>query len=64
MLQVYYSNYLIGYIFEPVPGGTKMHFISNNDVKGSIPKALVNFASAKAPFAWFSSLKKACYDLQ
>lgn len=31
-----------------------------NDVKGAIPKAFVNYASARAPFGWFSSLKKAC----
>lgn len=55
---------ITGYLFEPVPGGTKMHFISNNDVKGSIPKAFVNYASAKAPYTWFAGLKKAAAELQ
>jgi hypothetical protein len=35
-----------------------MYFISNNDVKGNVPRALVNYASAKAPFQWFGNLRK------
>ena len=35
-----------------------MYFVSNNDVKSSVPKELVNYASAKAPFDWFGNLRK------
>lgn len=52
-------NYL-GYIFENTEEGAKISFISNNDVRGSIPKVLVNHASAKGPFGWFGNLRKAC----
>ena len=51
----FYRN--IGYIFENIPEGTKISFISNNDVKGSIPKILVNHASQKGPFGWFGNLR-------
>lgn len=50
----------LGYIFEDIEGGSKISFISNNDVRGSIPKVLVNHASAKGPFGWFGNLRKAC----
>lgn len=43
-----------------MPGGAKISFVSNNDIKGSVPKMLVNHASAKAPFSWFGGLRKAC----
>ncbi len=36
-----------------------MKFVSNNDIKGSVPKMLVNYGSTKAPFAWFGNLRKA-----
>lgn len=39
-----------GFVFEDIEGGCKISFVSNNDIKGKIPKALVNYASAKAPF--------------
>ena len=49
-----------GYVFENTSSGTKITFVSNNDIKGSIPKLLVNHASAKGPFGWFGNLRKAC----
>ena len=51
---------LAGYLFEDVEGGSQITFIPNNDVKGNVPKLLVNYASAKAPFKWFGNLRKAC----
>lgn len=58
-LLVIYIQY-IGYVFENISTGTKITFISNNDIRGSIPKMLVNHASAKGPFGWFGNLRKAC----
>lgn len=40
-----------------------MYFISNNDVKGAVPKFLVNYASGKAPFEWFGGLRKISLQL-
>ncbi|CAD8114368.1 unnamed protein product [Paramecium primaurelia] len=51
---------IAGYVFENTSSGTKITFVSNNDIKGSIPKLLVNHASAKGPFGWFGNLRKAC----
>jgi hypothetical protein len=49
-----------GFTFQNNPKGCEISFVSNNDIKGRIPKSLVNYASAKAPFEWFENLRKAC----
>lgn len=46
-----------GYIFERInnPNGTvdtSITIISQNDIKGVVPKAIVNMVSAKAPKQW------------
>lgn len=48
-----------GYIFEQIqddPPITKLIIISQNDIKGLIPKYLVNLASGKAPKQWIANL--------
>ena len=40
-----------------------MYFVSNNDVKGTVPKIFVNYASSKAPFTWFNGLRNASIKL-
>jgi hypothetical protein len=31
-----------GYILDTIPGGSRLYFCSNNDVKGNIPKVFIN----------------------
>ncbi|CAD8156497.1 unnamed protein product [Paramecium octaurelia] len=38
----------------------KISICSNNDIKGYIPKMIVNRASASGPIDWFKSLQEAC----
>ena len=56
-----------GYIFEEenVPGKgvvTKLTIISLNDIKGIVPKSIVNMVSGKAPKQWVNNFSKACTD--
>ena len=49
-----------GYIFEEelVNGktNTKMTIISKNDIKGIVPKYIVNMVASRAPKSWVNSL--------
>jgi hypothetical protein len=50
-----------GYIIEQIqddPPITQLIIVSQNDVKGLIPKALVNMGASKAPKQWISNLIK------
>lgn len=56
-----------GYVIEQIqndPPVTSLTIISQNDIKGLIPKYLVNMASGKAPKQWVSNLITGCekYD--
>ncbi|TNV82685.1 hypothetical protein FGO68_gene8647 [Halteria grandinella] len=56
-----------GYIIEPDVDSqgrpsTKLTIISQNDIKGVIPKAIVNMLSGKAPRQWVGNLVKGCED--
>ena len=41
---------------------TRMILVSQNDIKGIIPKSLVNMGAAKAPRQWVQNLIKGCED--
>jgi hypothetical protein len=52
-----------GYFIETVcmsPKTTKIAIISQTDIKGSIPKWIVNSVSQKAPKLWINNLYKGC----
>jgi len=56
-----------GYVIEQIqddPPITKLIIISQNDIKGLIPKYIVNLASGKAPKQWVNNLIAGCrnYD--
>jgi len=53
-------TYVSGGLFEPIESGTLYTMVSQVDVKGIIPKMVVNMVSTKATSDWFDSLKKAC----
>ncbi len=54
-----------GYLFEEekMANGnpmTKLSIISQNDIKGVVPKSIVNMISGKAPKQWVNNFLKAC----
>lgn len=50
-----------GYIIRPISDSLcDLTIISHNDVKGKIPKKLVNQVAARAPAKWIKNLEKGC----
>jgi len=57
------ETHIAGYVMRPSttrPGSTDFCIISQIDIKGSIPKAIVNMVAGKAPADWVKKLTKAC----
>ena len=57
---------LSGYIIEQIqddPPISQLIVISQNDIKGLIPRYLVNLASGKAPKQWIANLISGCHTL-
>mmetsp|Transcript_4056 Transcript_4056/g.3392 ORF Transcript_4056/g.3392 Transcript_4056/m.3392 type:complete len:170 (+) Transcript_4056:1240-1749(+) len=55
-----------GYVIEQIqdnPPITKLTIISQNDIKGLIPKTIVNMASGRAPKQWVNNLISGCDKL-
>lgn len=50
-----------GYVIRPT-GENSCHvmIVSQNDIKGLIPKAIVNRVASKAPADWVNSMNKGC----
>lgn len=54
---------ICGYLLEEVSNkegtvDTRMTIINQTDIKGLIPKMIVNMKAAKAPVEWVNGLKK------
>jgi START domain len=50
-----------GYIIRPTSEKTcKVTIISQNDIKGLIPKSIVNSIASKAPVEWVNTMNKGC----
>jgi len=50
-----------GYIIEPKsPTSTSLFILAQTDVKGYIPKWIVNAGAARSPIQWVENLRKAC----
>eukprot|EP01019_Chilodonella_uncinata_P004258 GABU01005149.1.p1 GENE.GABU01005149.1~~GABU01005149.1.p1 ORF type:complete len:422 (+),score=127.38 GABU01005149.1:65-1267(+) len=50
-----------GYVIRPstkFPGSTQMTIMTQTDIKGMVPKMIVNMAAAKAPSDWCKNFKK------
>eukprot|EP00357_Protocruzia_adherens_P016372 CAMPEP_0114998246 /NCGR_PEP_ID=MMETSP0216-20121206/15384_1 /TAXON_ID=223996 /ORGANISM="Protocruzia adherens, Strain Boccale" /LENGTH=749 /DNA_ID=CAMNT_0002362789 /DNA_START=37 /DNA_END=2286 /DNA_ORIENTATION=- len=59
-------TFISGYVIRQVsdnPIKTTVTIISQLDLKGLLPKTLVNMASAKAPADWTKALVKGCFKL-
>jgi len=57
------ETHIAGYLLKPSstrPGCTDLCILSQVDIKGSIPKAIVNMVAGKAPADWVKKLTKAC----
>jgi hypothetical protein len=46
------------------PDSSILKIVSQTDVKGFIPKYIVNYVASKAPIDWVNNLKKACIKAQ
>ncbi|KAL4499682.1 hypothetical protein ABPG72_017222 [Tetrahymena utriculariae] len=56
---------IAAYIIRPVKEGKKhchLTIITQSDIKGQIPKYIVNFLAARAPAKWIESMKKGVLD--
>eukprot|EP00003_Mantamonas_plastica_P024219 TRINITY_DN447_c0_g1_i1.p1 TRINITY_DN447_c0_g1~~TRINITY_DN447_c0_g1_i1.p1 ORF type:complete len:469 (+),score=97.03 TRINITY_DN447_c0_g1_i1:116-1408(+) len=51
-------------IFRQCEEGTELTIFSQNDLKGDIPKFIINMVSAQAPVTWYGSLENGCNQLQ
>jgi len=54
-----------GYIIRPSqkdPRSSELVIINQSDIKGYIPKTIVNHAVAKAPLEWVDKMMKACVE--
>lgn len=52
------TSYISGYVLRRLEGGhTELNIVAQTDVKGIIPKSIVNFTAARAPSGWIENLK-------
>jgi len=57
------ETHIAGYILKPSardPKSTDLCILTQVDIKGSIPKIIVNMVAGKAPAEWVHKLVKAC----
>jgi hypothetical protein len=62
------ESYTSGYVIRPytdgAESGIKMFLMTSTDIKGIIPKWIINFVAPRKPGEWIDALKKACLDYQ
>lgn len=62
------ESYTSGYVLRPYTeggeSGIKMFLMTSTDIKGIIPKWIINFVAPRKPGEWIDALKKACLDYQ
>jgi len=58
------SGYVIRSYTEGSERGTKIFLMTCTDVKGIIPKFIINFVAPRKPGEWIECLKKACLEYQ
>eukprot|EP00330_Aristerostoma_sp_ATCC50986_P007684 CAMPEP_0114593842 /NCGR_PEP_ID=MMETSP0125-20121206/15439_1 /TAXON_ID=485358 ORGANISM="Aristerostoma sp., Strain ATCC 50986" /NCGR_SAMPLE_ID=MMETSP0125 /ASSEMBLY_ACC=CAM_ASM_000245 /LENGTH=187 /DNA_ID=CAMNT_0001793431 /DNA_START=1693 /DNA_END=2256 /DNA_ORIENTATION=+ len=54
---------IAGYVMRPLPddpNSTEMFILSQCDIKGMVPKFIVNYVAGKAPAEWIKKLTDAC----
>lgn len=60
----YISGYVLRQIYEDGVPVLKIFLMSCSDVKGFIPKWIINWMAPKKPAEWLDALKKAVFDYQ
>jgi len=58
------ENKISGYVMRQVEGGVKMFLMTCSDVKGYIPKWIINFLAPKKPAEWMQALRQGALDYQ
>jgi len=57
------ETHIAGYIIKPSltkPGSTELCVLTQCDIKGKVPKTIVNMVASRAPADWVNKLRKAC----
>ena len=54
------ETYTSGYIIRPTESGCSLFLVAQNDIKGLLPKFIVNREAGRVPPKWIDDLKKAC----
>ncbi|KAL4471402.1 hypothetical protein ABPG74_008295 [Tetrahymena malaccensis] len=55
-------SHIAGYVIRPQGKDTSLTIMTQSDVKGIVPKYVVNYMAARAPPKWIESMKKGCID--
>ncbi|EGR28919.1 start domain protein [Ichthyophthirius multifiliis] len=55
-------SYIAGYVIRPVGQHTQLTIMTQSDVKGVVPKYVVNYMAARQPPKWVESMQKGCQD--
>eukprot|EP00931_Biecheleriopsis_adriatica_P062231 TRINITY_DN3747_c0_g1_i1.p1 TRINITY_DN3747_c0_g1~~TRINITY_DN3747_c0_g1_i1.p1 ORF type:complete len:701 (+),score=129.93 TRINITY_DN3747_c0_g1_i1:236-2338(+) len=62
------ESYISGYVLRPYQEGSekgiKLFLMTSTDIKGVIPKWIINWVAPKKPGEWIDCLKRACLDYQ
>ena len=58
------ETYISGYVIRQTASGCDLFLMSQTDIKGLIPKWIVNMMAAKAPSQWVQNLMKSCSNLK
>lgn len=58
------ETYISGYVIRQNATGCDLFLMSQTDIKGLIPKWIVNMMAAKAPAQWIDNLVKSCEQFQ
>jgi hypothetical protein len=56
------ETYASGYIIRRTANGTKLFLVAQNDIKGLVPKFIVNSQAARVPPQWCNNLRNACIN--
>lgn len=59
------ESIISAYILRPrPPDSCDLFLLTQTDVRGTIPRFLVNSTAARAPFSWVENLRSACQEIQ
>jgi hypothetical protein len=56
------ETYASGYVIRKTESGCSLFLVAQNDIKGMLPKFIVNSQAARVPPQWIGGLQKACLN--